>query len=122
MEGAPPAQIAPELLRYTRRLTVLWAATLGVLAVADLFLALCAVPGGLLDALHIAPPVAISRDAWSWFANGLNYGLVGGLFVGEYFVRMRRFPGRYKSFFDFLRRMAALGPTFWRGVVRDPRG
>jgi uncharacterized membrane protein len=122
IDGAGGDDIAPALLAYTRTLTATWTVVLSLLAVADLGLALCAVPGGLLDSLGVAPPVAISRDAWSWFANGLNYGLVGGLFVGEYYVRVRRFPGRYTSFFDFLRRMIGLGPAFWRGVLRDPRG
>jgi hypothetical protein len=92
---------------------------MALLAAIDLALALCAVPGGVLDSLGIAPPVAISREAWSFFANGLNYGIVGGLFVGEYFYRGRRFPGRYTSFFDFLRKMASLGPAAWRALLRD---
>jgi uncharacterized membrane protein len=119
IDGVPLPELAPDLIAYTRRLTALWAVVLGLLAVADFVLALLAVPGGLLDGAGIAPPVAVPQEAWSWFANGLNYGLVGGLFVGEYFYRVRRFPGRYKSFFDFVRRMGALGPTFWRDALRD---
>ncbi|UHQ20360.1 ketosynthase [Lysobacter sp. KIS68-7] len=114
-----PRDVAPELLAYTRRLTVVWAVVLTLLSLVDFALALCAVPGGLLDSMGIVPPIAISREAWSWFANGLNYGLVGGLFVGEYFYRVRRFPGRYTSFIDFLRKMAGLGPAFWRGAIHD---
>jgi len=117
-----PRDVAPELLAYTRGLTRLWAVVLTLMCILDLALAVCAVPGGLLDSIGIAPPVAISREAWSWFANGLNYGLVGGLFVGEYFFRVRRFPGRYTSFFDFLRRMAGVGPAAWRGILRDDAG
>lgn len=125
IEGVPQPDLAPDLVRYTRGLTATWANVLAVLAIADLLLALCAVPGGVLDSLGIPPPAAISREAWSWFANGLNYGLVGTLFVGEYFFRTRRFPGRYTSFFDFVRRMAGIGPSAWRGLLRDdahPRG
>jgi uncharacterized membrane protein len=119
IEGLPADRIDPQLQAYTRKLTATWAAVLAGLAVANLLLAMCAVPGGLLDSLGIAPPLAVSHHAWSYFANGLNYGLVGGLFVGEYFYRVRRFPGRYTSFFDFLRRMAGLGPAVWRGLLRD---
>lgn len=119
LDGVPLRDLDPALLTYARRLTATWAVMLGVLALADLSLALCAVPGGLLDGAGIAPPVAVPHAAWSWFANGLNYGLVGGLFVGEYFYRVRRFPGRYTNFFDFLRRMAGLGPAFWREALRD---
>ena len=58
-------------------------------------------------------------DAWSLFANLLNYGIVGGFFVGEYLYRKRRFPGRYTQLLSIsLRRMAALGPAFWRGLLR----
>ena len=119
IEGVARQDLAPDLARYTRGLTATWAIVLAVLALADLALALCAVPGGVLDSLGLVPPAAISREAWSWFANGLNYGLVGGLFVGEYFFRTRRFPGRYTSFFDFVRRMAGIGPAAWRGLLRD---
>jgi uncharacterized membrane protein len=119
IEGESVDRLAPDLLAYTRKLTATWAAVLAGLAVANVLLALCAVPGGLLDSLGIAPPVPVSHHAWSWFANMLNYGVVGGLFVGEYYHRVRRFPGRYTSFFDFLRRMARLGPATWRGLLRD---
>lgn len=119
LDGVPLHELAPDLVSYTRRLTATWAVVLGALAIVDFALALLVVPGGLLDEMGIAPPVAVPRQTWSWFANGLNYGLVGGLFVGEYFYRVRRFPGRYTSFFDFLRRMGGLGPAFWRDALRD---
>ena len=119
MEGIAPEALAPDLRAYTRGLTATWAVMLGVLALVDLVLALCAVPDGLLASAGIAPPFTLHRTQWSWFANGVNYGLVGALFVGEYAYRVRRFPGRYASFFDFLRRMAALGPAFWRDALRS---
>ncbi len=119
IDGVPLAQLTPDLLGYSRTLTATWAAVLSGLAVCNFLLALVAVPGGLLHSLGIAPPVTVSESAWSWFANLLNYGLVGGLFVGEYFYRVRRFPGRYTSFFDFVRKMVGLGPTVWRGLLRD---
>ena len=119
IDGGPAAQIEPDLLAYTRKLTATWAAMLAGLAVINVLLALIAVPDGLLHSIGITPPITVSSHAWSWFANLLNYGLVGGLFVGEYYVRVRRFPGRYTSFFDFLRKMGRVGPTVWRGVLRD---
>ena len=100
LEGCAPAELKPELKHYTRRLTVL---------------ALVAVPDGLLVRLGHPPLLTVSQDAWSWFANLLNYGIVGGFFLAEYLYRKRRFPDRpYRDFPDFLRRMAALGPAFWR--------
>lgn len=108
----------PDLLAYARRLTAGWAGVLAVLTVANAALALCAVPGGVLHALGHAPPVAVSPQAWSWFANLLNYGVVGGFMLGEFAWRKRRFPRRpYRNGLDFARQMAALGPAFWRGLL-----
>jgi uncharacterized membrane protein len=118
MEAVPVDEVAPELRRYTRRLTAAWAWLLGGLAVANLVLALIATPDGLLASLGVEPPLAITRSQWSWFANLLNYGIVGGFFVGEYHLRKRWFPARYRSFGDFLQRMAALGPRFWTDFLR----
>lgn len=117
LEGCEPSHVGPELLRYTRRLTGAWAGLLLGLAIANAVLALIAVPDGVLVRLGHAPVVAVSQTTWSWFANLLDYGIVGGFFVGEYLLRRRWFPQRpYRNFPDFLRRMAALGPAFWRQV------
>lgn len=110
-----PRELAPELYRYTRGLTALWAAVLAFLAVANGALALIAVPDGALARLGYAPSPSITREQWSWFANIVNYGVLGAMFAGEYLVRCRRFRDRPESgFFDFLRRMARLGPRFWK--------
>lgn len=115
LEQTTPAQLAPDLYRYTRRLTGAWAILLVCLALANTVLALIAVPDGLLARLGHVPVLAVSQTTWSWFANLLDYGIVGGFFVGEYALRRRWFPNRpYRNFIDFLRRMAALGPGFWR--------
>jgi uncharacterized membrane protein len=118
LDGIEPARIEPSLLRYTRSLTAAWAGVLALLAAIDLGLALVAAPGGLLASVGALPPFTITREQWSWFANLANYGIVGGFFVGEFLLRKRRFPGRYHSFADFLRRLAALGPAFWRDFLR----
>ncbi len=118
LEGLPADQVAADLRAYTRALTAGWALLLGLLAAINLLLALIASPGGLLASAGIASPLTISRTQWSWFANLLNYGIVGAAFVGEYWVRKRRFPGRYRSYADFLRKLAALGPAFWRDFLR----
>ena len=115
LEQTAPEQLPPDLYRYTRRLTGAWAILLACLALANTVLALIAVPDGLLARLGHVPVLAVSQTTWSWFANLLDYGIVGGFFVGEYLLRRRWFPVRpYRNFFDFLRRMGALGPTFWR--------
>jgi len=120
LEATEPAQLEPEVARYTRGLTGLWAVVLSVLALANLALALLAVPGGLLATFAIHVPWPVGERLWSWCANGVTYGLVGGLMVVEFLYRSRRFPGRYHGPLDFARRMAALGPGFWNGLFRDP--
>jgi uncharacterized membrane protein len=117
LDALPPTQLAPELRSYTRNLTLAWAGLLGTLALANLALAMLAVPNGLLASVGIASPWTVSEAQWSWFANILNWGIVGGFFVGEYLLRKRRFPGRYRSFLDFMQRMARLGPAFWRQLL-----
>lgn len=119
MEQCPPADLAPALEAYTRGLTRLWALVLAGIGLANLLLGIVAVPDGLLMQLGYRPVVTVSQAAWSWFANLLDYGLAGLLFVIEYIVRMRLFPDRpYRSFPEFARRLGALGPTFWRDVMR----
>jgi uncharacterized membrane protein len=120
MDGIAPAQLAPELLRYTRTLTLLWAVLLASLALFNLALAALVVPAGLLAGLGIAPPVAVSEAQWSWCANVGNYGLIVGFLLLEFGYRKRRFPGRYRNFLHFLQKMARLGPAFWQGVLRSP--
>lgn len=115
LEQTTPPQLPPDLVIYTRRLTAAWAGVLAGLALANTVLALIAVPDGVLARLGQAPVLTVSQTTWSWFANLLDYGIVGGFFAGEYLLRRRWFPQRpYRNFVDFLRRMAALGPTFWR--------
>lgn len=118
LEGVPWTRLSPELQRYTRRLTAAWAWLLAGLAVANLALALLATPDGLLASMGVQPPLAITRTQWSWFANLLNYGILGGFFCGEYLMRKRRFPLPYRNFLDFLRQLAALGPAFWKDFLR----
>ena len=110
--------VGADLRSYTRRLTAAWALVLGALALLNLLLALVASPDGLLESLGIPSPWPITQEQWSWFANILNYGVVGGFFIVEFAIRKRRFPGRYKSFADFMRKMVALGPVFWRDLLR----
>ena len=115
LEQTTAAALPADLFAYTRRLTAAWAILLACLALANATLAMIAVPGGLLARLGHEPVLSVSQTTWSWFANLLDYGIVGGFFMGEYALRRRWFPVRpYRNFFDFLRRMGALGPTFWR--------
>ncbi|HCH0556819.1 TPA: hypothetical protein NKO30_006959 [Pseudomonas aeruginosa] len=111
--------LSDEQRRYTRRLTQAWTALLAAMTVANLVLALCAVPGGVLAQLGRPSPWPISDAHASLFANLLGYGVIGGFFLGEYLLRGRWFPVRpYRNFVDFVRQLARLGPAFWRDVLR----
>lgn len=118
LDGVPPDQLPADVAAYARGLTAAWAGVLGLMALVNLVLALLASPGGLLAQLGIAPLWPITHEQWSWFANLLGYGVVGGFFVLEFHWRKRRFPGRDGGFFTFLRRMGQLGPAFWRDLLR----
>lgn len=118
LEAREPARLEPEIARYTRSLTRLWAIVLFALAGLNLVLALLAVPRGLLATFAIATPWPVGETLWSWCANGATYGLIGGLMVAEFAYRSRRFPGRYDGPLDFVRRLAKLGPGFWNGLFR----
>ncbi|MGY0561541.1 ketosynthase [Luteimonas sp. A277] len=118
VEDVPDAADAPALEAYTRWLTTAWAVLLVVLGVVNLVLAMIATPEGLLARLGVAAPVTITHVQWSWFANLFNYGIVAGFFILEFQLRKLRFPGRFPSFFRFLRQMGGLGPAFWRDQLR----
>ena len=81
LDGSTPQTLAPDLLGYSRGLTAAWALALCVLGLANLVLAMIAEPGGLLSSLGMEPPVSITREQWSLFANIFNYGIGGGFFL-----------------------------------------
>ena len=101
IDGVPWERMEPEVRRYTRQVTWAWASLLGALACADLAFAL------------LAPPLQ-----WSWFANIGDYLVIGGFMLCEFGYRRVRFPGRGPGLGGFLRRMATLGPAFWREALR----
>jgi uncharacterized membrane protein len=117
LDATPAEDLSPELLSYTRTLTQAWAVLLGVLALLNLAFALLSVPDGVLASVGVASPLPIDQAHWSWFAGAFNLGIMVGFFLIEFTLRQRRFPGRYTSLLDFMRRMAQLGPAFWRDVA-----
>jgi len=100
LDGVAADALEPEVRQYARRVTLAWAVVLFALAIFDLCMALLA-----------------TRLQWSWLANIGDYVVIGGFMLAEFAWRRHRFPGRHRSFFDFLRRMLALGPAFWRSVA-----
>ncbi len=115
VEGMPAQQLPSALMHYSRRLTLVWGLLLALLALLNLLLALCVVPQGVLARIGIVAPMTVTAQQWSWLANIGNYFLIIGFFVLEYFYRRGRFEVSYNGFWDFGRRLAALGPDFWRG-------
>lgn len=111
--------VEPALERYVRRLTAAWAAVLVLLAVLNLVLAMSVVPDGPLAMAGITPWWPVSHTTWSWLANVVNWGLLGGFALVEYAWRSWRFPQRpYRDMAGFARALAALGPVFWRDLLR----
>ena len=101
----------PAVWPYARRLTLIWAALFALIATVNFVLGAIAVPDGLLLAGGIQPPISVPQQWWSWFANGIDYGLIAALFLIEYAWRRRRFPDQpYRNMFDFLRRMMIAMP------------
>ncbi len=117
LEGDDANNLPAPLRRYTRGLTLAWAVLLGSLALVNLSLALCAVPGGVLASVGITPPFSVSNTQWSWFANGFNYGIVGVFFLLEFAYRRHCFPERIHGFRHFATRLARMGPSFWRRAL-----
>ena len=111
--------LTPRHRSYTRQLTLAWALLLAMMALVNLTLALIAVPDGVLAQFGIVAPVTVTHAQWSWIANIANYGVMGGFMLIEFQLRKRVFPVRpYRNAFDFARRLAALGPAFWRDFFR----
>lgn len=82
--------MAPALLRYTRRVTVLWTGVFLILA------------GGNLLMLWLAPPLP-----WPYVVNAANFVIVIGLLGGEYLYHSRRYPDtEHNNFLDFIRDVA----------------
>lgn len=118
--GVPADELSPRHRSYTRGLTAAWAVLLVLLTLLNLGLALVAVPNGLLAQAGIAAPVTVTGEQWSFVANIAIYGVLGGFATLEYFVRKLVFPVRpYGNVIDFARKMAALGPAFWRDFFRS---
>lgn len=113
--------IDPTIVSYARRLTLAWTALFVALAAVNFALAALATPGGLLLATGITPPMTVPLEAWSLFANVINYLIVGAMFAVEFQIRRRRFPQQsYRGFFDFLRRLSGVSAIFRPTGPRQP--
>lgn len=111
----PQEQLDPAIPVYARRLTLAWTLLFSILASTDLALALCIVPGGILDLAGLVPPVRVRPEAWSIFANFLGFLVVVVFFLIEYAYRQYRFPKQpYRNMLDFLQRASRVGRQVFR--------
>jgi uncharacterized membrane protein len=105
----------PGVWQYARRLTLAWTLLFVGIAAANLAMAACAVPDGLLALAGLTAPVTVTQEAWSWFANLFDYVIIGGFFVIEYAYRRWRFPQQpYRNMFHFISRMFAVSLQLWQ--------
>jgi len=101
---------------YARNLTRGWTILFIAISATSLVLGLLAEPDGLLLAAGIQPPVTVSQEVWSLFANLIGYLLVAAFFVIEYAYRRQRFPQQpYRNLLDFLLRVLAAMPRLVSG-------
>src|SRR6267378_2588636 len=96
------AELPPDLARYTRWSTVVWTAFFVSMAAASAVLAVLATP-----------------HTWSVFTNGIDYILVGALFVGEYvFRRVRYGHHEHRPLADVVRTVVRAGKLAPRRTAR----
>lgn len=108
MHGAGSAPVTADMLVYARHVTLYWTILLSALTATNFLLAAFASPRGLLRIAGVEPAFAVPLEAWSLFANVLNYVIVATAFAVEYAVRRRRFPQQpYTGFIDFTRKLMA---------------
>lgn len=82
----------PKVLRYTRRVTLMWTVVFGLMVLQSLWVSFHSVPAG-----------------WGLIIDVANFGFVLLLLGGEYLYHSRRYPNpRHKNFLDFARDVAQL--------------
>lgn len=108
---------------YARQLTLSWTLLMSGLGLTALTLALLLQPDGLLVLFGITAPWTVSAVQWSWFANVINYALVGAFFALEHFWRRIVLPqAPRRSLREFGLRIATLWPQLLRRGAVDPTG
>ncbi len=89
--------LSPRLAHYTRRVTQLWAALFGIMAIVSILLFLVA-----------------GVRAWGFYANVLTWPIMALVFIGEYLVRRLVIPAQERA--GFLQVVLA-GSRYWRHLV-----
>ena len=105
----------PQIVRYARGLTRIWAWGLGTLAAIAAALVLCVVPDGVIALSGSTPPLSLTPSQWSRCVNLGGYGSVCVAFAGEFLLRRWLLPQVPRhSFPEFARRVMKLWPELIR--------
>jgi uncharacterized membrane protein len=115
---APGRLALPGVARYARRLTGFWTVFLALQALALLVVLACAVPGGFLPALGVAPPLKIPGNWAMTYAHAGCYVVILAAFIGEYVFRrvaLRHLP--HGSLREFTTRMMENWPRLLHGDI-----
>jgi hypothetical protein len=122
VEGAPRLA-QPGVARYARQLTWGWALLLGAQACALLVLLACAVPGGLLWAMGVVPPLALSARWALGYVQVGGYGLLLLAFAGEYaFRRWHLRHLQHLGLREFMARLVSRWPQLARAASAADAG
>ena len=117
---SPDRVALPRVAAYARGLTLAWAMLLGAQALVLTLLIACAVPDGALASFGIAPPFAVTGDAWRWYLHFGSYALVLAFFAIEY--AYRRWHLRHIEHIpapQFVKRLVQRWPALARTVMDD---
>jgi uncharacterized membrane protein len=116
----PERAALPRVAAYARGLTLAWAIVLGAQAIVLAALIVFAVPDGFLSAFGIAPPIAITGEAWRSYLHFGSYAAVLGFLALEYaFRRWHLRHIEHVSLPVFLTRLARRWPALARSVMSD---
>ncbi len=117
---SPERVSQPRVAAYARGLTLAWAILLGAQAIVLAVLIACAVPNGALASFGIAPPFALTGDAWRWYLHFGSYAIVLAFFAIEY--AYRRWHLRHIEHLpapQFATRLVQRWPALARTVMDD---
>lgn len=120
IESTTPQALDAEVVRYTTRQTWAWALMLSVMALANVYPALLAAPDGLLIRTGLVSTSGLTAEAASRFIPWFIYLAVTGFLVGEFVYRQHRFPGRYTSALDYIRKLARVPLKSWQAAFAQP--
>lgn len=110
----------PDVIPYTRRVTLAWALLLSLLALTNLLMIANLSPGGLIELAGLRAPTPVTPVAFARFSNTGTYLMMGVMFIAEFAIRMRRFPdNRFQNPVLFLRHARGRLPQIIEAIRRE---